>query len=74
MTDQLLVDLNEAAARLSVSRRTIQGLIYQGELPSCTVGRRRLISVASLEAFVDRLRAESEPAPLAVLPRRARAG
>ncbi len=59
----LLVDLNSAAAALSISKRGIQELIYRGTLPSVSLGRRRLLVRADLEAFVNSLRPENETAP-----------
>jgi excisionase family DNA binding protein len=53
---RLLVDLDEAAQQLSVSRRSVQSLIYDGALLSVTVGRRRLIALVDLEAYVHELR------------------
>ena len=55
MHDQLLaVDIREAARRLSLSPRTIATLISRKQLASRTVGRRRIIPVESLEAFIGR--------------------
>jgi excisionase family DNA binding protein len=59
VTTPLLVDLDHAAKMLSISRRSVQQIIYNGALPSVTVGRRRLIASADLEAFVDQLRQDS---------------
>jgi excisionase family DNA binding protein len=50
--EQLAVDLREAARRLSLSPRTVATLISRRELPSRKVGRRRIIPVVALEAFV----------------------
>jgi excisionase family DNA binding protein len=53
MTETVLaVDIREAARRLSLSPRTVATLVARGELPSQKVGRRRIISVAALEAFI----------------------
>ncbi len=65
--DPLLVDVDEAARRLSLSRRSVQSLIYKGQLPSISVGRRRLVAVADLLAFVDGLRHETDREPLSVI-------
>ena len=62
--DRLLVGVDDAAAMLTVSRRTLQGLIYDGSLPSVKVGRSRRIAVADLEAFVDTLRHEQGDGPV----------
>jgi excisionase family DNA binding protein len=51
---ELAVGISEAARRLGVSGRTLATLIAQNELPSCKIGRRRIIPVAALEAFVNR--------------------
>jgi excisionase family DNA binding protein len=50
----LAVGLSEAARRLSLSTRTVANLISRGELVSRLVGRRRLIAVSELEAFIKR--------------------
>lgn len=59
MTERLLVDVDEAARQLSVSRRFLEDRLYSGALPSVKVGRRRLIATADLVAYVDRLREEA---------------
>jgi excisionase family DNA binding protein len=51
---ELVVGISEAARRLAISSRTLATLVAQGELPSCKIGRRRLIPVTALEAFVSR--------------------
>lgn len=48
----LAVGLVEAARRLGLSTRTVATLVLRRELPSQKVGRRRIIPVAALEAFV----------------------
>jgi len=50
----LSVGMVEAARRLGLSARTIATLIKKNELPSRKIGRRRLISVRDLEAFIKR--------------------
>ncbi|MGP8161031.1 MAG: helix-turn-helix domain-containing protein [Candidatus Dormibacteria bacterium] len=55
----LLIGYDEAAARIGVSNRTLRSLVYGGALRSVAIGHRRLIAVADLEMFVERLRAES---------------
>lgn len=52
--DVLAVDVPEAARRLSVSVRTVAALIATGELASRRIGRRRIIPVKALEAFLRR--------------------
>jgi excisionase family DNA binding protein len=48
----LAVGMAEAARRLGLSARTIATLIVRRQLPSRKVGRRRIIPVVALEAFV----------------------
>jgi len=62
MQDVLAVDIPEAARRLGLSTRTVAALVSRQELPSRKVGRRRIIPVAALEAF---LKGEHRPVPLA---------
>jgi excisionase family DNA binding protein len=50
----LAVDVVEAARRLGLSARTVASLISKRELPSRKVGRRRIIPVSELEAFIKR--------------------
>ena len=50
--DLIAVDIREAARRLSLSQRTVATLVSRRELPSCKVGRRRIIPIAALEAFL----------------------
>lgn len=57
MTTHLLVPIPEACERLQLGRSTVYRLMDSGELASVTVGRRRLIPAAALEAFVARLTA-----------------
>jgi excisionase family DNA binding protein len=48
----LAVGMAEAARRLGLSARTVAMLVFRRELPSRKVGRRRIIPVVALEAFV----------------------
>jgi len=48
----LAVGMPEAARRLGLSARTVATLVLRQELPSRKVGRRRIIPVMALEAFV----------------------
>jgi excisionase family DNA binding protein len=55
MTEQeqrLAVNIREAARMLSVSPRTIQNYISVKLLPARKIGRRTVISVRALEAFL----------------------
>lgn len=48
----IAVGVTEAARRLGLSARTVATLVSRRELPSRKVGRRRLIPVKALEAFL----------------------
>jgi len=50
----LAVSMAEAAWRLGLSTRTVATLVMRHELPSQKVGRRRIIPVAGLAAFMER--------------------
>ena len=64
MQEPLAVNIQEAARRLGLSARTVATLVSRRELPSKKVGRRRIIPVVELEAFVgiDRKSDRSGPA------------
>lgn len=49
----IAVSVGEAASTLSLGRTKIYELLRSGELKSRTVGRRRLISVASIHSFLE---------------------
>jgi excisionase family DNA binding protein len=50
----LAVGVPEAARRLGLSPRTVATLVAHHELSSRRVGRRRIIPIAALEAFIGR--------------------
>jgi excisionase family DNA binding protein len=52
MQEQLAVNIPEAARRLGLSIRTVATLVSRRQLASRKVGRRRIIPVEALEAFV----------------------
>ena len=52
--NKILIDRKEAAARLSVSLRTLDTLVASRLLPVKRVGRRVLIHVGDLEKFATR--------------------
>ncbi|MER6843147.1 helix-turn-helix domain-containing protein [Streptomyces platensis] len=56
-----LLTVDQAAARLCVSRWTVYNLIRSRELASLTIGRCRRISEAALNAYIS-LRTEQEAA------------
>jgi excisionase family DNA binding protein len=52
--DRLAVSVREAAAMLSISPRTLQNFIAVKRIPARKAGRRTLILVRDLEAFLRR--------------------
>jgi excisionase family DNA binding protein len=52
---RLLWDIPEAGDVLRVGRTTVYELIARGELDAVHIGRRRLITASSVEAYVARL-------------------
>lgn len=54
----LLLTVDQAAARLQVSRWTVYNLIRSRELASVTIGRSRRISEAALLDYIARLSEE----------------
>lgn len=53
---KMLLKINDAAERLSLSRTNLYKLLMNGELESIKVGRSRLIPTDALESFVNRYR------------------
>jgi excisionase family DNA binding protein len=53
MSDQsvLLITVSEAARRLSCSRSLLYEILGDGQIRSVKLGKKRLVEVASLEAF-----------------------
>lgn len=51
--DKITVSIMEASKALSLGRSKIYELIQSGDLSTLKVGRRTLIPVASLNAFVN---------------------
>ena len=58
--DNLAVGTIEAAKMLGISRPTLYQLIGRTDFPSFRVGGRVLISVAGLQAWIDRQTAAKE--------------
>lgn len=52
---RLLLNIQEVCQILRVSRWTVWNLINQRKLTAVHIGRRRLVTVTELEAFVRRL-------------------
>jgi excisionase family DNA binding protein len=73
VTGELLITVNEAGRRLGLCRRSVQTLIYEGELNSLKIHRSRRVAVVDLEAYVQRLRQDHDNLqPLAVIEGRPR--
>ena len=53
--DAIAVSVDDAAKMVSLSRTAIYDLLAQGVIVSVKHGRRRLVVVASLHAFLDGL-------------------
>lgn len=63
---KLLLDYDEAAQALSLSRAALRDLVYKGRGPAVTrIGRRAFFAVKDLEEWIDRLR---DPAPRQITP------
>jgi len=51
-TRKIAVSVREAAAMLSISPRSVQNYIHAKILPARKIGRRTVIAVRALEAFL----------------------
>ncbi len=58
--DKLAYSTTEAAQALGISRPTLYQLLNRQDFPSFRVGGRVLISVAGLQAWIDRQTAAKE--------------
>jgi excisionase family DNA binding protein len=52
VTEKLAVSVEEAARRAGLGRSFLWKAVQSGELVSCRLGRRRLIRVADLNAWI----------------------
>ena len=57
--EKLAVSVNEAAELIGLKRDLTYRLIMSGDIPSYTVGTRRIIPVAGLREYVERRTAEA---------------
>lgn len=64
-TPRWLLPIPEACAGLGVGRSTLYELAAAGELEIVHIGRRALVPVGAIAAYVERLRGSSEPQPAA---------
>jgi excisionase family DNA binding protein len=51
---KLLLTMEEAAQALSLSVRFVYNLFYEHQIPTIKIGRSRRVSVAALQAFIER--------------------
>jgi len=56
--DRLLLTADEAARRLAISRSHLYMKIASGEIETVLISSSRRISVAALDAYLERLRVE----------------
>lgn len=57
--EALLLDVKEAAERLSIGRAMAWEMVASGELPTVRIGRRRLVPAEALRRYVESLEAEA---------------
>jgi excisionase family DNA binding protein len=55
---KLLLDVREAARRVGIGRSKFYQELLSGRCESVTIGRRRLVPVVSLDAYIARLLAD----------------
>ena len=60
VTTPLLLSIDETAEQLRIGRSLLLQKIYSGEIASCRIGRRRLVSAAALQEYVEKLQAEGD--------------
>ena len=56
--DRLLLGIEDVQRALGVKRSMVFSLLQRGDLASTRIGRRRLVPVTALEAYVERLQAD----------------
>lgn len=54
MPDKLLCSIADAAKALGLGRTKTYGLLASRDLESIQIGTRRLVKIASIEAFIER--------------------
>jgi excisionase family DNA binding protein len=57
----LLLDVNETARLLRISRAKLYPLLLDGTIESVQIGRRRLVPAVAVDDFVARLRCNESP-------------
>ena len=56
--DRLLLGIEDVQRALGIKRSMVFSLLQRGDLASTKIGRRRLVRVTALEAYVERLQTE----------------
>jgi len=59
-TTRLMLSMDQAVVALGLSRSEIYNLMQRGDLPYVQIGRRRLVSMDDLRAFVHRHRVRAQ--------------
>lgn len=54
-TNARLNSIEQVMARLNVGRSTVYGLVASGELRSCKIGQRRLVTESALVEYIEGL-------------------
>jgi excisionase family DNA binding protein len=70
--DELLVDVAEAARRLGIGRSQMYELLASEQVPRLKIGRRTLVPVQALRAFIDDRLAAQKAVVAASEPRNTR--
>jgi len=55
----LLLSIDETCEQLRIGRSLLLQKIYAGEITSCRIGRRRLVSAAALSEYVAKLQPDA---------------
>lgn len=54
-----LLSVEEGAYYLGISKRSLQTLLKDGEIPKVRIGNRTLLDQPDLDAYVERIKVES---------------
>lgn len=54
-----LLSVPDAAAYLSIGKRTMEGLLRDGEVLKVRIGARTLVDQADLDAYIERIKRSS---------------
>lgn len=55
----LAIGIEDAARSIGVARSAIYEIVARGEIPSFKLGRRRMILMKELDAYINRMAAEN---------------